>query len=391
LLVLRVGTELIAVLPFDDRGEPAGRVLWHHDTVGNGGWSSESLGMQPLPAVPGVRLDEYRILDGFGRVLGQVGPVRAAWLCHHEQARLVCVETLTRRKRWERFDLPLDAVTFGDDDTVVIWSAGERRVEFVRAIDGSTLSQREWAVSADDIVLQRDRRVWRVERGKTPRLLCEDIVTGATHWTTLLSVDAIPFALDGDTLGVVDPRGLCWVLSAEDGSPRGEALTLDVPALIEKVVVSRDPERWYLAFSERTPQQAALQLAQGRLVYRAPVVTGPLYAVDRVSPHIVWRAGLNREMWPIEQPKSVPVLVQTYRATNEAGPISPNQVPVAGVLHLRDKRTGRDVLRREDINPANYTTVYGDPDRGVIDVHLERMSFKLRYQPTPPAPPLPNE
>ena len=389
VLVLRVGTDLVAVTPFDDRGEPVARVLWTVSLPGQRVLSPESIVPQMLPAIPGVRDDELRLVDGFGRVIGQVGPVRAGFVCYHDSARLVCVETLTGRKRWERFDLPTDAVTFGDDETVVIWSAADRRVEFVRALDGETLGERAWSASPDDVLLIRDRRVWRIARSKTVQLVCEDVIAGRTLWSTSLAAGTIPFEMDGRTLGIVDPRGFLQFVSADDGAPQGEALTIELPPAIEKVVVSRDAERWYVAFSERTAQQAALKLAQMRQSYRLPIVTGQLYAIEREGPQIAWRIDLDREAWPIDQPRALPVLVQTYATPAKQGPNFSTWTVAGSVLHLRDKRTGLDVLRREGLAPTPYATIYGDSDRGTIDVLMERDTFRLRYRPAPPAPPLP--
>ena len=84
-------------------------------------------------------------------------------------------------------------------------------------------------------------------------------------WSVGLAAGAIPFELDGRTLGIVDPRGFLQVLNADDGAPLGEALTVELPAAIEKVVVSRDAERWF----EQVPTNPALGAA-------APTdVTGP--------------------------------------------------------------------------------------------------------------------
>jgi outer membrane protein assembly factor BamB/tetratricopeptide (TPR) repeat protein len=390
VLVLRVGTELFAVTPFDDRGEPVARVLWTLNTQESGSTSQELLSEQMLPAVPGIRDDELRLIDGFGRAVAQVGPVRAGSVCYHDNARLVSVETLTGRKRWERFDLPLDAATFGDDETIVIWSLAEQRLELVRALDGTTLGQRDWQATPDDVVLQRDRRAWWIVRSRAPRLICEDVVTGEVAWSHALSAGGLPFLLDGRTLGVVDPRGVLEILAAEDGAPLGEALTVDLPTTIERVAVSRDAERWYVVFSERTAQQAALKQAQMRQGHRTPIVTGPLYAIDRDGPFVRWRIDLDREAWPVDQPRSIPVLWQAYATPARQGPNFSTWTPAGSVLRLRDKRTGQDALYRDGLGPTPYTTLYGDPDRGVIDVLMERDSFRLRYRPAPPPPSLPD-
>lgn len=383
LMILRVGANLFAVTPFDDGGEPAARVVWSLSMLDG---SVLNPGEQILPSQPDPRDGSVRQLDPFGRSVGQVGPVRAAFLCYHQGGRLICIETLTGHKRWERYDLPLNAVTYGDDEVVLIWSPNERKLEWVRAIDGATLGQRSWPASSDELVLQRDRRSWRITR-KPAQLLCEDLLTGNVVWNRGLEPGSMAVPLDGDTLGVVEPRGVLHVLSALDGSPRGEALTVAVPAALERVIVSRDAERWYVILSERAAQQAALMQSQVRQGYRLPIVTGPLYAIDRATVQVLWHADLDREGWPLDQPRSLPILVQAFQTV----PAGFGNAGVPGsVLHLRDKRTGHDVLRRDDVK-FTYTTVYGDPDRGIVDIHQQHESIRLRYQPAPPPPPLPVE
>jgi outer membrane protein assembly factor BamB len=389
LLLIRVGTELFAVTPFDERGEPAARLLWTHDlgrTV-----PPEQIAIFLPPVNSAWHEDGLRLLDAFGLPVGQVGPVRAAYLCFRQNARLISVETLTGRRRWERYDLPADAILTGDDHTIVWWSPSEQRVEWLRASDAAALGQRSWTVSPEDVVLLRDRRVWHWQRGPAPRLVCADLVSGRTLWSRDIAAGSLPVRLDGETLGVVDPRGALHVWSAEEGAPLSEPLSVMLPATIDRVVVSRDAERWYVGFSERTAQQAALRMNQIRQGYRAPIVTGTLYAIDRSTAMVCWQIELDREGWPLDQPRSLPILVQAYKAlpAANAGGNVPQAVPTT--LRLRDKRTGRDVLYRDDLRSVPYVTCMGDPDRGVLDVLLEREMFRLRYQPAPPAPPLPEQ
>jgi outer membrane protein assembly factor BamB len=385
LLVVRVGANLFAVAPYDDRGEPSARVLWSLSLLD----SSVLMPEQIVVALPGPNEEAHRQVDPFGRAVGQVGPVRTSFLCYHESGRLVCLDTLTGRKRWERFDLPLDAVTFGDDEVVAVWSPANQRLEWLRAIDGATLGQRVWTAAPELVVLQRDRRAWWLSRTKPQRLFCEDAVSGTVAWTRELSPGSQVITLDARTLGVLEPQGVLHLLHADDGAPRGEPLTVELPPVLERVVVSRDPDRWYVAFSERTAQQAALRLNQSRQGYRVPIVTGPLYAIDQATGQVQWQVRLDREAWPVDQPKSLPVLVQAYQSFAGAGQPFANQPVTEGVLHLRDKRTGRDVLRRNDLGRLTYLSAWGDPDRGMVEVYLQNESLRLRYHPAPPAPDMP--
>ena len=48
-------------------------------------------------------------LDDFGRPLAQVGPVTASF-CYREFGRLVCCDTATGRRRWDRGSLGPDDI-----------------------------------------------------------------------------------------------------------------------------------------------------------------------------------------------------------------------------------------------------------------------------------------
>lgn len=383
ILIVRVGLELFALSPFDERGEPKASLLWTQDL--GGAIAPEHLAIQFTTAITGIREEGLRLIDAFGHSVGQVGPVRPMYLCYRQNARLISVETLTGRKRWERYDLPVDAVITGDDQFIIVWSPSHQLLEILRAVDAAPLEQRPWTITPDELVLLRDRRAWHWQRGQTSRLICYDLVSGKVLWSREVPVGGIPFALDGETLGLTDPQGVLHLCDTDDGAPLGEALTLELPQTIERIVVSRDSERWYVGFSERHAQQAALRLNQLRQGYRVPIMNGPLYAIDQKTVSLTWGISLDREGWPVDQPRALPLLYQAYKPLPSGTP----QQAVPTILRLRDKRTGKDLLFRDDLRSVPYVAFTGDPDQGLLDVLLEREAFRLRYYPAPPPPPLP--
>jgi len=383
LLILRVGFELFALAPFNDRGEPQAKVLWTLNTAGESGPSPDRLRLDVVPAVPGVREDEYRVVDFYGRSVGQVGPVRAGFLCYAEKSKLVSIDTLTGQRRWVRYDLPAGFVLGGDDDVIFVWQPQTGRIDWLQASDGRTIASQAWPISPDELILQSGRMFWHRAAGQPTRLVCEDPLEGRIVWSRDLLADETPFALSAHTLGAVRPNGTLQLLSAQTGAPQSPPLNLPGTAGIDRVVASRDDQRWYVAVSERVPQQAGLQQAQLRSGFRSPFINGPLAAIDRDGGQLLWQTGLEREPWPADQPRAVPLLMQVYKLPSpdlQAGRQSD------GVVQLRDKRNGQVVFRRQGSDLVGYATLAADPDRAVVDLQLERETVRLRYRPLPPPP-----
>jgi len=384
LLILRVGFELFALAPFNDRGEPQAKVLWTANTAGDPPPPPDSLRLDVVPAVTGIREDEYRVIDRYSRTVGQVGPVRANFLCYAEKSKLVCIETLTGRKRWERYDLPAGFLLGGDDDAIFVWQPQTGELVWLQASDGRTISKQTWNASPDDVVLQSGRWFWHRDGTK---LVCEDRLAGTTLWTRDLAANETAFAMSGRTLGVVRAGGMLTLLSALTGQPQSEPIALNGPAEIDRVVVSRDDERWYVALSERVPQQAGLQQAQLRSGFRSPFIIGPLAAIDRDQPRLLWQTHLDREPWSADQPRAAPLLMQVFKLPS---PDLQSGRQSDGVVQLRDKRDGGIVFRKQHAELVGYATLAADPDRAVVDLQLERETVRLRYRPLPPPPALPD-
>lgn len=389
LLLLRAGSELFAIAPFDDRGEPAARLLYAIDLTGGSMVLPDQVRLEPVPGVLGIREDDVRVVTAFGRTLAAVGPVRSSYFCAIEKGRLVAYETLTGRMRWQRSALPVDAQVFGDETRVVIWSPARRELEVIRSLDGAPITARAWDAVPERLLTVLDTHAYVIEAEATSvRLRCEDLTTGAALWRSRWSAGATPFVLDQFTLGVVEPRGLLHLLHTTDGSPLGEALTVVVPQPLGKVVVSRDAERWYLGLSGQFDLAAALQNAQMRQSYRMPTLEGPLYVINRQTGGIEWSQRLERTPWILDQSRTAPLLVQAYKLPPSD---FTNSRATDGIVRLFDKRTGATVYTKQDPNLIAWVSLLADADRSLVEVRLERETIRLRYAPQPPPPAMPVE
>ncbi len=384
ILLLRVGAELFAITPFDERGEPVARILWMTDTLISPMVLAEQGRLEPLPMIPGIREEDQRAVNAFGRTLGQVGPVRSSYLCYQEKGKLVAVDTLTGRKRWERLEIPFDARCFGNEERVLMWSPSLQRVDVLRAIDGKLLERRPWTANPDRTFLLHDTWAYRLTPHPEGRqIVCEDVATGREIWSQLFANGSSPVVLDRDTLGVVDPAGRLHFLSLQSGASLGEPVSFPPMPQFERAIASRDADTWYVVLSDRVSRQAALQSPNQRNIHRTPPVDGPLFAIGRRTYQPRWRLPLSRLPWPLDHSRTAPLLVYSYKLG------TPDQITngvTNGILKILDKRTGAEVLQREGQSLLGYATLQPDPRRGLIEVRLEYETLRLRYLPHPPAP-----
>src|SRR5262249_26770771 len=136
LLIVRIGTILAAVSPWNEHGEPDARIVWSLEMLASKAETQEQLLVERIASPWKHARETYRITSHFGRDLGAVGPVGAGYVCFQQQGKLIAVETLTGRKLWERWDLAPGTMSLGDENAVILWSPDRRTCEVLNAADG---------------------------------------------------------------------------------------------------------------------------------------------------------------------------------------------------------------------------------------------------------------
>ena len=385
MLVLRLGSELFCISPLDERGEPHAKLEWLPLDMASGASTMVNESQPTTESVParvGLRHESLRLVDGFGRALGRVGPVRPDYLCYQSQARLVAIDTQTGRRLWERLDIPPHCVAFGDEDRVYLWRTAERSLQVLSAIDGRTIEDRPWDCSADDVLMQRGSLTWfatsagpATDKSST-RIELRDARDGVLRWSSLFAPKSVPFVLDRDTLGVVEPNGLLHLLAADTGLSLREALTVEVPAKLERIVCHRDAWRWYVAFSGPVARQGMLQAEQVWGGRRLPFLNGPWYAIDRATKSVTWQRTLDNEPLSLDASRMAPVFVQMWRQPNLDNTATKGG---EGCLRLIDKRSGSEVAFRKDPSLQPYFVLHPTANREMLDIRTERETVRLRY------------
>lgn len=377
LLLTRLGTQLVAVSPWNEHGEPEARLLWSMDLLGAGAQLPEQLVVERSVSPWKRGHETFRIIDQYGRDICLVGPVRPGYLCYLQQGKLIAADTQTGQRLWERWDIAPGVIPWGDDEHVVLFSPGEQTYETLSARDGEQMALRSCAARRSEIWHAADGKIWTGEQHGGLRLICRDLVKDERQWERLFPHDCLPIALEDQTGAVLDPRGVLHLIDLQTGATLDEPLTVELPRPIERMLVSRDESRWYLGVSGPVDRSFEWTKEQPSSSYRRPLLHGPLVAIDRWSRQIVWQREIGGEPWLLDQNKSMPVLVQIFKTP----PPMNGQGIGEGVLRLIDKRTGREVLQHRDLNLLPYFSLEPQPDYLKFEVRTNNTLFQVDYGP----------
>ena len=382
LLVLQLGAELFGISPFDASGEPRVQRLWSVD-MANGNRQEDH---EYAPAVIGFAEQQLTMLDAFGRPIAKVGPVRAGYLCFQTRGQLVCLDTSTGQRLWQRYELPRQALCSGDGQNIYLIQPREDRVTVLRVVDGATVSKLRLSDIAGfrgtilrasgSIVLTAERSsdsskhpgVLRVSRLAVVSLQSANVV-----WNIDVDSDATVFAVGLDRIGILQTSGQLQII--DSGS--GEEITLlnvERPEQIKAVHVSSDASTQVIALSEISESGFLNgRSAGGR---RNPPVTGQLIAIDPVTARLKWQRPVNRIRFLLDQPKNVPCLVLSYRRSRSSGTEATDSV-----LHVINRETGEDILNRRGASSASDFTFEPHADQNRLSIRVARRSIRLTFAP----------
>ena len=397
VVVLLVGSDLFAITPLTEHGEPNSKFLWDNPIDLRLPFSETRI----QGGRPWVHDQQQAVVDLAGRPLGKVGPVRPAYLCYQKGTTLVAVETETGRELWQR-QIPFNATILGDDHHVFVW-VDRDRLEIISAIDGRKLQDGVGFTSPDEMIHHRGSLVWTATRGETARLELHDLRNGQLVWSRVDQADSLIAVLDPETLAVVTTKGELNLLAARTGIPICAPLAVDADGMTG-IIAWHDPERWYLALTTEIgaapANKTALKSSDSKLLpanhanvglgalkapqpngaYRLKFLNGPLYAVNRHHPEILWKRDLRNEPIGLDQSKAAPVLVQIWKLLPKG-----NNAASEGMLRVIDKRTGKTILERRNVDVLPYFLLNPDPQQAILELKLTQETIRMNYAPDKPA------
>lgn len=372
LLVVRIGSELFGVAPFNDQGDPKASIVWRVDMFGARMTKWNQLGVRVRPAAAGFGLDDVVLVDRFGRDLGQVGPVQPGYLCYRDQARLVAIETATGTRLWERHDIPSRAIVAGDSERVVIVHPGDGLAEVIRALDGRLLETLPTPVPYDTVLNWHGTRALASDGN---RLTLTDFVSGQRYWERPIVAGTLPFAVDDERCGLVDPDGTLHVIELADGRTLN-TVRVESPARLERVYSTIDERNVYVALGGpfANPDNQRLQTDQGG--FRSPAVSGRLVAISRETGLVLWNTVLDDASMPHDQPREIPFLIVQHWRVGNGNNAMENSI---AIQRLIDKRTGEERHRSQRATPFGWYTLEPGVDQRRIELRDTQQTLRWQF------------
>ncbi|MFM9965215.1 MAG: PQQ-binding-like beta-propeller repeat protein [Planctomycetaceae bacterium] len=377
LLVVQVGDDLFGIQPLDERGETNAKLLW---TISVGPY--EEIGThQFLPGRLGVAPDDSFMLDRYEQPVLEVVHASPGLLCYRTRNRLIAIDPATGSRLWQRHHLPPLASISGDGEHIVLRLIATRELEVRRGFDGRLLSRREDIADPNSILLELGSRrlVLAVEKRDEVavglRLRMQDLIRGQTRWERTLPPLSVPLVVDESRFGVVEPNGTLRFLSLADGQELAKQ-EVPLPKSLTTAHVFGDDLRLFVVLAGSVTEPSWLDTKQDRGGFRRPLVNGWLHAFDRRTLRLLWTIPTKNLPLAIDQPPDAPFLLLTYKRPSDDSLDGQNP---DGVLHLIDKRTGREVLYEVGEPNSAYATPDPDPLQHRFDLLTQKRRVRLDY------------
>jgi len=382
LLVLQVGEVLYGVQPLDERGETNAKLVW---TLSAGPYE-ETGAHQMLPGQLGLRLDAFRHLDRYEQPVLDVVHASPGWLCYRTRNHLIAIDPATGDRLWTRRSLPPQVSITGDGDQIVLRLLATREIEIRRSFDGKLLSKRRDESDPSNIIIEQGRLrvLWDVENAtdtdSAKWLRCQDLVDGALKWQHKLSPQSVLLRVDESRLAIIEPPGSLRIFSFAEGRELAKH-SVELPKSLSTAYAFADDLRLFVVLAGPVTEQSWLVTQQDRGSFRKPLTNGWLHALDRRSLSLLWTIPVKNLPFAVDQPKDSPFFVLPYKRPSDD---SIDGQHSDGVLHLIDKRTGKEVFYDSGSLQNVYFAIEPDPLQERIDLltHKRRLRFDFSGEST---------
>lgn len=382
-LVLQLGGELFGISPFDSSGEPRIQRVWSID-MANGNRQEDH---RYAVAIPGFTEEKLTMLDAFGRPITTVGPVRAGYLCFQTRGKLVCLDTATGQRLWQRYELPRNAICSGDGQRVFMIQPERDLVTVLRVVDGATESEFALSTAAgfEGLMLNAsDGRILTGQRAsdsnehpdvlRLSKVASVNLQRAAAEWTLNVAPESAVFALGARWIGMLQTTGDLQIVDLLSGQEVSR-LHVQRPDRIRAVHVASDASSHLVTLS-KTAESAFLNGRAAGNDVRNPPVTGHLLAIDSLTGNLLWQRPVDQIQFLLDQPKNAPCVVLNYRRSRTSGTES-----TESVLHLMNRMSGEDILNRRGSSAASAFTFEPHADQHRFSIRMARKSIRLTFVP----------
>ncbi|MEZ5944603.1 MAG: hypothetical protein R3C18_24715 [Planctomycetaceae bacterium] len=409
--IVQIGTELFGISPTSTHGERRAYIHWPKrgtasvDTLGD-----RSLIMLEFYEIPqeeriGFSRSASLLVDDYQHAVGAVGPVRPGYFCVQQKGMLVAFDPISAEELWRRYELPQYAKCVGDDAHVVLWGEGDRIAKVLRSVDGAferfvdlpEQSATSLLTNGGHMLLEHGQQIsvpvkeeggagLRRQSGEaasnvqTPVTLeWWNLIEAASMWKQEFAAGTIPFEIDQEWIGVLEPDGTVQILELQSGKKIASHM-VELPEAVHKVACSVGEETLLVAISGEVDDADLLAAQQVHEGFRRELVNGPLLCLNRRSGEKLWESRLKNTVFSLDQPRDLPVFVLTSSRMDEEKSVAPRST-----LEIYDRRTGAEIYRSEDASPIwTFYSVSGEVETKRIRIKTQRVLFELDYnEPVP--------
>jgi len=383
LVVVTLGYQMMAIDTLGTTGREGPRVLWRQDLVDPstrdmGGFNGRVVN-KPWGAA------RIWAVDPQGRPLGTTGPLTSELICFQRQRNLICLHPVTGRTLWTRYGVTPGSELFGDKDLLFVVPSnssdrgGEQEAIVYRTLDGQELGRRK-IPSMDEHMTVLGRKVvtWSVASDKKPTLKLRDLWAEKDEWSQTFSVDAKPWPIGDESVGVMEKSGHLTITNVSDGKATIDINLREEPSLMD-LVVMRSAERDIVVVNHQPKDQNAIHInfvPQGNAGIAS--LNGWIYGFDRRNGKLVWERQVERRSLTHMQPPDLP-LIAFASVVNTGGGSPTAQV----ALMCLDKRDGRVVYDNRFQHAGSNLDLIGDPEKNEVLVRASRTTVRIAFTKDP--------
>lgn len=296
---------------------------------------------------------QVRALGPDGNPFGTVGAITANQLCYQVGKSVFAADLLTGDVLWERKNVQRGSAILGDHARVTVIARNVNSATVLDAADGRELQS--VTIPKGDRLATNGRYVVTTNKTPNPNLMqMTDASNGKVVWKRDIAATAKTFAIEGEEVAVLHPKGEFEVIDINTGEVRIKS-QLNDSSKVQRFQVRRSDDQYVILTYET--EQAVNGMNVFGFAQNHFRVNGFAYALDRKTGERKWATKLERQSVDPGQPENCPILVLTVRSYQFVR--APGQKPVnKSQALLLDLRNGKIVFDSDKANPeaAKKTT-----------------------------------
>ncbi|MHB0956158.1 MAG: outer membrane protein assembly factor BamB family protein [Pirellulaceae bacterium] len=385
LIIVNVGTDLLALDALRESTSPEEVVLWRSDLsnslVGTGMVQSSTNAIaRPWGPTRYVYAENHH-------AVGSIGPITSAGFCYQRMQELTCVDPLTGETIWTRSGVASGSDIFGDQELLFVAAPNGEDAVVMRSADGPAVGprfvgarQNRWTTIGRHVLycqLVAQQLVVRwFDAWETQDVWKREFVKGAQCWQPARG-----------ELAVLEPTGKFILLRLTDGAVLLESQLAPEPDLA-RLYVLRSPDMYVvLASTHANSEDTAMTRSRPWSPLGSdlcPEINGRVYALDPRTGKPLWptAAEVTKLCCPLDQPLESPGLVffQNVQPSSSAALPRP---PVKGAVLCMDKRDGRQILFDQDLAMIRTYAITAQPLEQTLTVHSNSKQLVLKFTDGP--------